>query len=374
MRRHNPARLPRTVAVASAAMVLLASACGGTTRDDTTAEDDDAAADEEPVDEETEDADSGDDAAAGGEIPEGLTVTFLPKQVNNPYFDIAAAGGEGAVGEFAGEFDQVGPSEASASSQVSYINTLTQQGVDAIVTSANDPNAICPALEEARSAGATIVTYDSDTDPGCRDVFINQASPEGIAQVQLDMASELVDGEGQIAILSATANATNQNAWIALMEEMLATPDYEGLELVATVYGDDDDQKSFQEAQGLMQSYPDLEAIIAPTTVGIAAAARYIDGSEYKGEVAVTGLGTPNQMREFVHNGTVEQFALWNPEDLGYLAAWAAAALAAEQITGASGDTFTAGELGEYEVGGDGVVLLGPPTVFDSGNVDDFDF
>lgn len=374
MRRNNHA-LPRRIAVAaSAALVLVASACGGTTRDDTT-EEDGAAAEEEPAEEETDESESGEDeAAAGGEIPEGLTVTFLPKQVNNPYFDIAAAGGESAVGEFAGEFDQVGPSDATASSQVSYINTLTQQGIDAIVTSANDPNAICPALEEARDAGANIVTYDSDTDPGCRDVFINQASPDGIARVQLEMAAELADGEGEIAILSATANATNQNAWIALMEEMLAEPEFEGLELVATVYGDDDDQKSFQEAQGLMQSYPDLEVIIAPTTVGIAAAARYIDGSEYKGDVGVTGLGTPNQMREFVHNGTVEQFALWNPEDLGYLAAWAAAALAAGQMTGASGDTFTAGELGEYEVDEDGVVLLGPPTVFDSSNVDDFDF
>jgi rhamnose transport system substrate-binding protein len=370
MRRHNPARLPRMAAAASVALVLVASACGGTTRDDAGDEEDDAATEEEPAEEEPAD----DGEAAGGEIPEGLTVTFLPKQINNPYFDIAAAGGESAVDEFAGEFDQVGPSDATASSQVSYINTLTQQDVDVIVTSANDPNAICPALEEAREAGAKIVTYDSDTDPTCRDVFINQASPDGIARVQLEMAAELVDGEGQIAILSATANATNQNAWIALMEEMLAEPEFEGLELVATVYGDDDDQKSFQEAQGLMQSYPDLEAIIAPTTVGIAAAARYIDGSEYKGEVAVTGLGTPNQMREFVHNGTVEQFALWNPEDLGHLAAWAAAALAAGQITGAPGDTFTAGTLGEYEVAENGEVLLGPPTVFDSDNVDDFDF
>jgi rhamnose transport system substrate-binding protein len=372
MRRNNPARLRRIAFAGSVALIMVASACGGTTRDD---DDDTAADEEEPAAEESEEADSGEDAeGAGGEIPEGLTVTFLPKQINNPYFDIAATGGEGAVGEFSGEFNQVGPSDATASSQVSYINTLTQQGVEVIVTSANDPNAICPALEEARDAGAAIVTYDSDTDPSCRDVFINQASPEGIAQVQLDMAAELVDGEGQIAILSATANATNQNAWIALMEELLATPDYEGLELVATVYGDDDDQKSFQEAQGLLQSFPDIEAIIAPTTVGIAAAARYIDGSEFKGEVAVTGLGTPNQMREFVNNGTVEQFALWNPQDLGYLAAWAGAALASGQITGAVGETFTAGELGEYEIGEGSVVLLGPPTVFDSSNIDDFDF
>jgi rhamnose transport system substrate-binding protein len=357
----------RTAAVAAvSAALLVLSACGGTTRDDDG--DDGAQTADDPTE---EPADAGD---PGAEVPEGLAVTFLPKQINNPYFDIAAAGGEAAVGEFAGEFNQVGPSDATASSQVSYINTLTQQGVDVIVTSANDPNAICPALEEARDGGAKIVTYDSDTDPGCRDVFVNQASPEGIAQVQIEMVSELIGGEGEIAILSATANATNQNAWIALMEEELQKPEYEGIELVATVYGDDDDQKSFQETQGLLQSYPDLKAIIAPTTVGIAAAARYIDGSDYKGQVHVTGLGTPNQMREFVHNGTVEQFALWNPEELGYLAAWTGAALAAGQITGAPGETFTAGELGEYEIGEGSVVLLGPPTVFDSSNIDDFDF
>ena len=370
MRTLPKSRAMRTGAVAAvSAALLVLSACGGTTRDDD-GSDDEAADDttEETAEEPAEGANS------EAEIPEGLSVTFLPKQINNPYFDIAAAGGEAAVGEFSGQFNQVGPSDATASSQVSYINTLTQQGVDVIVTSANDPNAICPALEEARDGGAKIVTYDSDTDPGCRDIFVNQASPEGIAQVQIEMVADLIGGEGEIAILSATANATNQNAWIALMEEELQKPEYEGIELVATVYGDDDDQKSFQETQGLLQSYPELKAIIAPTTVGIAAAARYIDGSEYKGEVHVTGLGTPNQMREFVHNGTVEQFALWNPEELGYLAAWSGAALAAGQITGAPGEAFTAGELGEYEIGEDSVVLLGPPTVFDSSNIDDFDF
>lgn len=346
--------------VALAAMVLTTAACGGTTRG-------------------SEEASSsgGNDAGASAdpdaEIPADLQIAFLPKQVNNPYFDVAAAGAESAVGEIDGELNVTGPSEASASSQVSYINTLTQQGADAILTSANDPNAICSALDQARSAGAAVVTFDSDTDPECRDLFINQATPEGIAQTQIDVMAEQIGGEGQVAILSATANATNQNAWIALMEEY-AAEEYPDMEIVETVYGDDEDEKSFQETQGLLQTYPDLKGIISPTTVGIAAAARYLSGSEYKGEVALTGLGTPNQMREFVEDGTVTAFALWNPEDLGYLAAYAGAALAAGQITGAEGDTFTAGELGEYTVDADGVVLLGEPTVFDAENIGDFDF
>ena len=307
-------------------------------------------------------------------IREGLKIAFLPKQLNNPYSDVEASGGEEAVGELGGEYKLVGPNDASASSQVSYINTLIQQQQDVITIAANDANAVCPSLNQARDAGIKVVSFDSDAAKECRDVFINQATTEGIGQKLVEMASTLAGGQGEIAILSATPNATNQNAWIEVMNTELAKPENAGLKLVATVYGNDDDQKSFQEAQGLLATYPNLKVIVAPTTVGIAAAARYISSSEYKGRVAVTGLGLPNQMREFVKDGTVAQFALWNPEELGYLAAWTGAALASGQITGEEGETFEAGELGEYEVGADGEVLLGPPTVFDESNIDDFDF
>jgi hypothetical protein len=138
--------------------------------------------------------------------------------------------------------------------------------------------------------------------------------------------------------------------------------------------GRDDDQKSFQQTQGLLQAYPNLKGIVAPTTVGIAAAARYVSGSKYKGKVEVSGLGTPNQMRKFVKDGTVQKFELWNPGDLGYLASYAAAALASGQITGAQGEKFKAGKLGERTIGADGEVILGPPTVFDKNNIDNFHF
>jgi len=313
-------------------------------------------------------------ANPGASIKAGLKIAFLPKQVNNPYFTVADNGGKAAVTEIKGDYKEVGPSEASASSQVSYINTLSQQQTDVIVVSANDPNAICGALNQARSAGAKVVTYDSDTKPECRNLFVNQATAQGIAESQVKLISDQIGGQGKIAILSATPNATNQNAWIALMKQELAKPQYSKIQLVTVAYGNDDDQKSFQETQGLLRSYPDLKGIISPTTVGIAAAARYLSTSQYKGKVALTGLGTPNQMREFVKDGTVKAFALWNPADLGYLAAYAGAALASGQITGAAGEKFTAGKLGEYTVGQGGVVVLGPPTVFDASNIDKFNF
>jgi rhamnose transport system substrate-binding protein len=313
-------------------------------------------------------------ADPNAKIKEGLKIAFLPKEIDNPYEVLVDKGGIEAVAELTGDGKEVGPSDASASSQVSYINTLIQQKNDAIVIAANDPNAVAPALKDAMSKGIAVVTYDSDAAPDARQIFVNQANSEEIGRSQVKLMAGQIGGSGKIAILSATPNATNQNTWIDFMKDELKKPEYKNIELVKVAYGDDDDQKSFQEAQGLLQSIPDLKGIISPTTVGISAAARYLSSSPYKGQVKLTGLGTPNQMREFVKDGTVTEFALWNPVELGYLAGYAAAALASGQISGAEGEKFKAGKLGEYTIGKKGEIILGPPTTFNKDNIDDFDF
>ncbi|MEL7975056.1 rhamnose ABC transporter substrate-binding protein [Isoptericola sp. F-RaC21] len=319
---------------------------------------------------------SGGDDGGGGESGGGggdVSVVMLPKNLGNPYFDTSTKGAKAATEEFGGTFSEVGPDTATPDAQVPFINTAAQQGTKALIVSANDPKAICDALDEARQAGTKVVTFDSDTDPSCRDLFVNQASAEGIAKVQVDMIAEQIGDSGEIAILSASANATNQNAWIELMKKDLAD-NHPDITLVDTVYGNDDDQTSFDKTAALLQSHPDLKGIVSPTTVGIAAAARYLSTSDAKGKVAVTGLGTPNQMREYVKDGTVTEFALWNPEDLGYLAAFAADAMVEGTITGAEGDSFTAGKLGDFTIGADATVLLGDPYRFNKDNIDDFDF
>ncbi|MFE2754908.1 rhamnose ABC transporter substrate-binding protein [Actinosynnema sp. NPDC059335] len=349
---------PKLAGVALA--LVLVAACGGTTKDSTAGQD--AGRGTGPVG----------TADPNAPVEEGLKIAFLPKEVDNPYEIVMDRGGIEAVTEVKGEGKEVGPSDASASSQVSYINTLVQQRQDAIVIAANDPNAVAPALKDAMAKGIALVTVDSDAAPDARQVFVNQADSEEIGRSQIRLISRQVGGRGKIAILSATPNATNQNTWIGFMEDELAQ--HPGLELVKVAYGDDDDQKSFQETQALLQSIPDLKGIVSPTTVGISAAARYLSSSPHKGKVALTGLGTPNQMRQFVKDGTVTEFALWDPRELGYLAGYAAAALASGQITGAEGEKLKAGRLGERTIGENGEIVLGPPTTFDAGNIDRYDF
>ncbi|MGO4417941.1 rhamnose ABC transporter substrate-binding protein [Streptomyces sp. MCAF7] len=360
LRTSSRRRAAASVAAACALAVTLAG-CGGTTKKDSSDNGGDVKAT---------------DAKANPDAPlkKGLKLAFLPKQINNPYEKIVDDAGIEAAGEFGGKGKEVGPSDASASSQVSYINTLIQQRQDAILIAANDPNAVCGPLKQAMKKDIKVVAYDSDTAKECRQLFINQASSEEIGRSQVQHIAKQLDYKGEIAILSATQNATNQNTWIEFMKDELKKPKYKNMKLVKTAYGDDDDQKSFQETQGLLKAYPNLKGIISPTTVGIAAAARYISGSSYKGKVVINGLGTPNQMRKYVKDGTVEQFSLWDPKKLGYLGSYAAAALASGQITGAEGEKFKAGKLGEYTIGKDGEVILGPPTVFNKDNIDDFDF
>ncbi|MFM9919536.1 rhamnose ABC transporter substrate-binding protein [Lacisediminihabitans sp. H27-G8] len=300
-------------------------------------------------------------------------ITFLPKQLGNAYFDTSDKGGAAAIKEFAGTYSEVGPATAAADAQVSYINTLTQQNVGAIVLSANDPTALGSALTQAKAAGVKVVTYDADTDEKYRDIFVNQATADGIAKIEVDLITKEIGDAGDIAILSATANAANQNAWIDLMKKDLAA-DHPNVKLVDVVYGNDDDQTSFDKTAALLQTHPNLKGIISPTTVGVAAAARYLSTSAFKGKVALTGLGTPNQMRDYVNDGTVTAFALWNPADLGYLASYAAKALIDGTITGKEGDSFKAGKLGTFKVGAKGTVLLGDPYTFDKSNIAKFNF
>ncbi|MEV1048070.1 rhamnose ABC transporter substrate-binding protein [Streptomyces sp. NPDC049916] len=359
--RTSPIRRAAVSLAAVTSLALAATACGGTTKEDVKKE--------------------GGAAASAGEadpkapVKKGLTVGFLPKQVNNPYFTTADKGGQKAVEGLGSTFKEVGPTSATdTAGQVSYVNTLTQQQVDAIAVSAQDPGALCTALKQAMKNGVKVVTYDSDTTADCRNVFISQAGAEDLGRTQIQLLARQIDYRGEIAILSAAQTATNQNLWIDYMKDELKDPKYRDVKLVKVAYGNDDAQQSFQQTQGLLQEYPKLAGIVSPTTVGIKAAAQYLSGSQYRGKVKLSGLGTPNDLRSYVKNGTVEAFELWDPAKLGELAGHASVALASGRISGKEGQTFEAGALGTYTIGKDGVVELGKPTVFDRDNIDDFDF
>lgn len=306
------------------------------------------------------------------------TVYFIPKDTQNPYEVLADEGGKKALGELGGKVVVSSGTQDTAAAQLPSIQAAIQAHASAIVIAANDPKSLCPTLNQAAQAGIKIVAFDSDIQCGSSPahLFINQADTKTIGTSEVDLLAKQIGSKGQIAILSAAASATNQNAWIGYMKEQLKK--YPNMQLVKTVYGNDDPATSLTVLQGLLTAYPNLRGIISPTTVGISTAAQYL--STHKSllsHLTLTGLGLPSQMKKYVHDGTVEAFELWNPSDLGYLAGYAASGLASGKFQLQVGAKFDAGNLGSYTVLGPAAtpsVVLGPPTVFNKANVDQFNF
>lgn len=307
----------------------------------------------------------------------GKTYAIVTKSAGNPYNEKEAEGFQEVIEAAGGTCIVKHPEAATADAQVSVIQSLISQGVDAICIAANDENALQASLEEAMDAGIKVSCLDSKTNADSRQTFANQAGVQEIGQALMDAVLDISGGEGQWAILSATSQAANQNAWIEAMKEVMKDDKYSKLELVEVAYGDDEPQKSTDQTQALLSKYPDLKVICAPTTVGINAAAKVLQ--DEKSSVKLTGLGLPSEMAEYIGDDdehSCPYMYLWNPIDVGRLGAYISIALVDGTITGAEGDTFTAGDMGDYEVvaasDGGTEVILGPPFKFDPSNIDEW--
>ena len=305
-----------------------------------------------------------------------IKIGVVYKQTGNPFFEAGVRGFEEAQKELGFEFIHNGPADSSNEGQIQIIEGFIQQEVDAIAISANDAAGVVPVLQTAMAKGIKVVSWDSKVLAEGRNLNVDPSVAANIGRVQVEEIAKQIGGEGQIAILSAAATHDNQNTWIGFMKEELKKPEYAKIELVTVVYGDDLTDKSYQEMQGLINSYPNLKGVISPTTVGIAAAAVAIKDNGLSGKIKLTGLGLPSEMADYLADGTCEGMYLWNPIDLGYAAAYASVAMVKGEITGAAGEVLKAGRLGDREIqdAGDGgtFTLVGDPFRFTPENIEEW--
>ncbi len=298
-------------------------------------------------------------------------IALVVKALGIGFFEAANKGAQEAAKEIGGvEVIYTGPTTTTAEGQIEVINSLIAQKVDAIAVSANDTDALVPALKKAMDRGIKVISWDSGVAPEGRQLHLNPSSSALIGNMCVKMAADnLPDGKGEVAILSATATSTNQNVWIEEMKKVL--PNYPGVNIVTTVYGDDLADKSYRETQGLIQSHPNLKAIIAPTSVGIVAAAQAVADAGKIGQINVTGLGLPSEMAGHVKSGASKSFAIWNPIDLGY----SATMLANDLIDGAEakpGAELSMGRMGKLKLGENNEGAMADPFVYDASNVEEF--
>jgi rhamnose transport system substrate-binding protein len=302
-----------------------------------------------------------------------LRVAMVVKELGVKYFDVSRDGGQEAAKQLGGiELIYTGPTAATVEQQISIINSLIAQHVDVLIISANDATALVPTTRKAMQRGITVISFDSGIAPEGRELQVNAPHDALIGANDVRMISKTLGGKGEVAILSATSQATNQNLWIKMMKEEWKKPEYADLKLVSVVYGDDQSDKSYREAQGLMKSYPKLRGIISPTAVGIVSAARAVTDAGKIGQIYVTGHGLPSQMKPYVLSGVTQTFQLWNPADLGYAAVMFAADIARGKFKPKVGASQDIGRLGKMTVETGDNVYLKHLLVFDKSNIAKF--
>lgn len=311
-------------------------------------------------------------------------IVYIPKNTGNPYFNQVDAGFKKASEQFGFSYDIQGPATADATSQLSVIKDAIQRGVDVICITPNSPDALNQVLDEAKAKGITIITVDADLtgNESHRSVAILPTDFAQIGPSQLELLGKLTNYQGDFAILSATTDAPNQNAWIAGIHTAMKDPKYAKMNLVATVYGDDESQKSSTEAEGLLARFPNLKGIIAPTSVGLAAAAQVLDNSgaypggpnAKNGGIQLTGLSTPNQLRKAVEKGVVTSFQLWSPEDMGFIAGYLGVQAKQKKLDFKPGTSIDVPGKGKATIGDKGVIYAGPLLTFDKSNISKYGF
>jgi rhamnose transport system substrate-binding protein len=299
-------------------------------------------------------------------------IALIVKNLGNSYFDACANGAKEAAGELGGiEIIYTASAKPTAEEQIAVIDAQIAQKVDGIIVSANDADALVPVGKKAMERGIKVMSFDSAIAPAGRLVHLSASSTPLIGAKQVQMIAKTLGNKGEVAILSAASTMTNQNSWIEAMKEEWKKPEYAEMPLVATVYGDDQDDKSYREMQGLLKSYPNLKGVISPTTIGIRSGAKAIVDGDLAGKVFITGLGLPSEMKDYVLAGACDTFAIWNPVEYGYASTMIMADLLAGKDA-AEVSKLSMGKKGETTVGVDGEAVMGEPFEFNKTNVEEF--
>jgi ABC-type sugar transport system substrate-binding protein len=300
-----------------------------------------------------------------------LTIALMPKSKGNAYFISCKTGAERAAKDLSVDLIFDGPTDPDPAKQNEIIDNWITLGVDAIAAACENKEGISTALRKARAKGIKVITYDSDAAQDAREFFVNQATPEGIANALMDEAARLCGNEGEFAIITASLTAANMNEWQKFIE-LRRSSSYPKLKMVGLRPCDDLKDRAQAEATALLSANPNLKLIMAICSPAVPGAAEAVKQAGKAGSVKVIGLGLPSENRRYVKDGVTDTVILWKTEDLGYLTVCAAKALADGTLKpGVS--FFQAGPIGKFEIQGDNI-LLGKPFLFNKSNIDQFNF
>jgi rhamnose transport system substrate-binding protein len=311
----------------------------------------------------------GGSGSSGGKT---YTVAFVPKLQGIPYFEAMNTGGQAACKELGCKWLYQGPVEADPAAQADIVRSYIQQKVNALIVAPNDPDSMAPLLKQAADAGIKVATSDTDAPNSVREVFVSQASTEGIGQTLTDQLLKAMGGSGKYAIVSCGQTAQNLNSWIDVQKSYTAQK-YPSAQIVDIVYAGEDQAKATQMATDLMNAHPDLTGLVGECTSSAPGVAQAVRDAGKIGKVFTVGLGTPKSMLPYLTDGSSSASVLWDVENLGYLTAWTGVQLASGKKLQPTNNVSDKLPKVTFDSASK-VLLLGPPLVITKDNASKFNY
>ena len=311
-------------------------------------------------------------SAAGGGQSKTVKVAFVPKLQGVPYFEAMNTGGKQAAQDLGLEWIYKGPTTADPGAQTDIVKSLIQQKVDVLVVAPNDPDSMAPILADAKSKGIRVMTSDTDAPNSVRELFVNQATAEGIGQGLTDALLEKAGADAPYAIVSCGQTAANLNSWIDVQKSYTASK-YPNAKIVDIVYAGEDEAKAVSMAKDLMNAHPEIKGLVGECTSSAPGVAKAVKEAGKIGKVFTVGLGTPQAMKPYLDDGSSSAAILWDVEQLGYLTAWSAKQLYDNkelQAKNQVNDKLTAVEYFPDKK----MILLGPPLRITKDIVNQFNY
>lgn len=297
-------------------------------------------------------------------------IAFVMKLIGIPYTNACEAGMKKAAEELGIDAIFLGPPTGGDTiQQIAIIEDQISRGVDAIIISPNDDQAVKPVIKKAMSKGIKVFTWDSDAPESERIFYVAAADDVGIGGEVIDRVAADIGGKGKVAIMTGSPNALNLNLHVQGGEE--AAKKYPGITLVKPyIYNDDDQQKAIQGAITLLQVHPDLAAFACMNSPGVPGAARALVQTGKEGKVVVWGLSMPSENRDYIKSGVVNGLTLWDPAKLTYVTT----KLVNDYLDGNKPvDGMEIPDVGKLSVSEDGVIIM-PGAIITKDNIDEFNF
>ena len=385
--------------VLAGAMTVSLAGCGGgstpTTAAPTKAAETKAEAAETKAEEQKEEAAT--EAPAAGADVSGLTVAFIPKLTGNAFFESANNGAQEYSKEWGFTVDYQGSANAAVADQVNVINNAVASGVDAICVSSVDATGLDSALTEAKDAGVTVVTWDSDVSDTARTLMVSQGTPDLLGKMLVDMGADSLTNRGKDVKADtikycwhySQATVADQNSW-QVAGEAYIKENFPNWENVApdNYYSEQDAEKAVSIGASILEAHSDIDLIICNDSTALPGQCKAAQNKGLtKDDVTITGFASPMSIKDYCAAGVIEQWGLWDCGVQGAMGCYLAAYLAAGNEVHV-GDKINIPSIGEVEVMpndclvegastaevNNGVVLLPERTVFNADNMNDYNF